>query len=204
MIFERPLFVGAHVDDVELFAGATLCQVASRAMVVAFSKHEGVRPSPRAEHVRSFQDILKVKNWEVGDLKAVCGEFESKRELIAEQLRRARDSFRPTVVVTHQSSDTNQDHQAVYREVLRVFKYKASIICGTFPFNELPAVERRLIKEVKESEVKAKCAALACYKSQKAGRPYFSKNFWTHFHGLWGGLIGVPYAEPFEVVSLIM
>lgn len=207
-IFSRPLFIGAHCDDVELFAGGTLARFAESASVLVFSHHSGGlgEYSPDVELDESMK-ILGVNPRRVYSLRfdACTGVFEIQREKIAGNMRFVLENENPDVVITHQSSDTNQDHRLIYREVLRVFKSKCSILCGCFPNNDLPAAPRSLFVKLKWDNIDDKMRALDCYKSQqKMQRLYLKgKNLITQAE-FWGSMINEKYAEAFEVVRLVV
>lgn len=210
--FQRSLFIGAHVDDVELFAGGTISRCVREGCgvgVVCFSRHKGVMESPPNEFALSM-DVFGVgpmMSW-CDDLMAVQSgpnSFNARRGEISDCLRKWRDSFQPTIVVTHQSSDTNQDHQQVFNEVLRIFKGYCSIICGCFPSNDIPAAERNLLVELTEEDIKRKTEAVMRYDSQRAEhRNYLHSSVLFGQACYWGSLCEKRYAEQFEVVRLIV
>lgn len=203
-LFDRPLFIGAHVDDVELFSGATIHRFRKNAHVLAFSKHLGICLAPLHEFKDSMKE-LGVSHIECQDFMACQNGIESftyKRQEIANILL-AYYRLGPSVVVTHQSTDTNQDHKAVHDEVLRVFKGQCPILCGTFSANDVPMADRRLFVEVSLENIHQKVRALNCYASQRRGyRGYLSKDGVSAEAKFYGNKIGCEYAEAFEVIQL--
>lgn len=207
-LFERPLFIGAHSDDIELFAGGTLARFAESASVLVFSHHGGGVGvfSPHEEMMAAMKIFgIDTKRFISYGYRACTGEFESGREIIAERMKVIFDFYKPDIVITHQSSDTNQDHQLIYREVLRVFKDKCSILCGCFPSNDLPPAKRSLFIKLTKDQVDKKMAALMCYESQrKIHRTYLLREVLYEQMKFWGSLVNSIYAEPFEVMRLIV
>ena len=199
-LFARPLFVGAHMDDIELFAGATLARFEKNARCLVFSTHDGLPTAMPEREVEKGKKLYPDAIWQVCTFDAVDGTFQREREPLAELLR---EYGRPSVVITHQSSDTNQDHRTVYEEVVRVFKGKVPILCGSFPNNDLPAVQRTFFVTVTKYLIQRKLQALANYESQRVnGRTYFDEALVLSQARVWGSLIGEDFAEAFEVVRL--
>jgi LmbE family N-acetylglucosaminyl deacetylase len=209
-LFERILFVGAHVDDVELFAGGTIARFAENARVIAFSHHKGVRPSPPEEFQESMR-ILGVhpKRQVAHDLPA-CQDppesFSNYHKWMYDELVRVGNVYQPTLVVTHQSTDTNQDHKFVHELVLRVFKRASSIICGEFWYNDFPPASRCLYVDVEGDCLLRKVEALNCYASQRVpgGRPYFNQERTVERARAHGERVHCEFAEAFEVIRLCL
>lgn len=206
LIFDRPLFVGAHVDDIELFAGALLAKTAMTARVLVFSHHESVIPSPHRELKMSMGVVdIGPARFAAYELPACNGSFQERRDFIYMQLEAERTVFQPTCVITHQSNDTNQDHQQVFAEVLRVFKKKVSIIGGCFPHDDMLSSTKNLFVPCTAGNLAKKMSMLQCYKSQTApNRPYMYTEYWYAYMRAWGYECGAEFAEKFEVIQLIL
>lgn len=201
-LFKRPLFVGAHVDDVELFAGGTIARFASDCRVLAFSRHRGVYESPPEEFADSM-DVLGVEQFKTLDLQA-CQPGEASmmwnRDALYDTLAEYKDWA--TIVVTHQSTDTNQDHKQVHDEVLRCFR-GTPVICGAFPYNDVPMADRRFFVRLAVEHVNMKRWALDKYESQRmVYRQYLTKDAILAQLRFWGQLANCEYAEAFEVVRM--
>lgn len=207
-LFSKPLFVGAHTDDIELFAGGTVARFAHLSFLVAFSQHAGKGNylSPTEEAFEAAKCLgLHKSQIVIGTLPACQKPPESffdHRVWIADTLREALAFHSPSIVITHQSTDTNQDHKFVHDEVKRVFK-NIPIICGCFPANDIPAADRRLFVKLDYKQTRAKVEAVKAYESQRADhRQYLSEGNILHQLRFFGSLIGTEYAEAFEVVRL--
>ena len=125
---ERILFVGAHCDDVELFAGGLLARACFAAQACRRARLQ--RPSRRARRSRggagagaSSLDNLAWLRAESGtDVRDHCGSmlpacrgaFEAERGKLYAAMEALRDDY--DLVVTHAPTDTNQDHQQVAKE----------------------------------------------------------------------------------------
>jgi LmbE family N-acetylglucosaminyl deacetylase len=120
------------------------------------------------------------------------------------QLDKVMHRCHPTVVVTHQSTDTNQDHKFIHDLVRRVVRRRASIICGSFYYNDIPIANRQLFVELDQFQVQAKVNAVQCYESQYLGRQYLSPNA-IHTQAKFYGLsAGCEYAEAFEILRMVV
>ena len=212
-IFERLLVVGAHIDDPEFLAGGTLSRFGARAKVtvmgVADVKHldEDYDRNVSMEYGRAMS-ILGVENYDLPEtlLRSSRPGVESylfNRDGIQKQLKDAWKEFNPTVVVTHQSGDTHQDHAVVRDEVVRYFKSRCPILLGYQPWNDLEFPRRHFFVELSAHDMGIKLEALNQYQSQmKNMRGYFDEECQLAQAKLAGGMIGCLYAEAFEVVRL--
>jgi N-acetylglucosamine malate deacetylase 1 len=210
-IFERVLFVGAHVDDIELFAGGLLCATADRAMTLTFSCHGSVLEADRVamaeqEHLSNMVLAgVPADRVVLHGLNACDGSFQSERDFIYQQILSAVRAFGPTLVVTHQPNDTNQDHQQVFGEVVRSCKGLTSIIGGEYPFNHVEGPVPTLFAELNPSHMELKARMIANYRSQQMpGRHYFDASVWMSLAKVRGAQIGKPLAEAFHVVRIVM
>lgn len=208
----RVLFCGAHADDIELFAGGTLarcCRDKVAIRCVVFSTHRSISDSiaARAECVESFEKIfgLSAEQYEIMDLGACNGEFQSRRDEIYSSLRDALESFHPDMVVTHSALDTNQDHQQVAQEVCRVFKSCSSILHGEFLSNDLGNQLKNIYVEISEQDIQKKVYSLQQYKSQMINnRQYFDREAGIGHAKALGRQIGSHFAELFSASRLIL
>ena len=210
----RILFVGAHCDDIELFAGGLLslaCRNGHEVGVLVFSDHRGIVPPETADRAKAEFDTniaelaqmpgAKLRDHSGQMLRACSGEFESERAIIYKSLEQLRDSY--DLVVSHARSDTNQDHQQVATEVARVFKSACSIIAGEFPNNDLGQFTADVHVALAEQDVDAKVRMLARYESQMFdGRPYFAERVVRGLAAVRGSQIRTEHAEAFSVVRL--
>jgi LmbE family N-acetylglucosaminyl deacetylase len=207
----RVLFVGAHCDDIELFAGGLLfssCASRREVGVLVFSDHRGVVDDQTAAKARAeFEKNLAWLRAETGGnvtdhtgtmLQACRGEFESRREEIYLALERLRDTC--DLVVTHAPSDTNQDHQQVAREAARVFKAHATLWGGEFPNNDLADFRPEIFVRLDSRALDAKKTLIERYASQRfGGRTYLDANVARALACVRGSQIREPFAEAFEL-----
>jgi len=213
---ERILFVGAHCDDIELFAGGLLahaCFTGRRVGVLIFSDHRGVLEEAVAAQARDeFRENLAWLRSESGtDVRAHCGPmlpacsgaFQSERGTLYAAMEALRNDY--DLVVTHAATDTNQDHHQVAEEAARVFKAHATLLGGEFPNNDLAGFTPQVYVALAPREIDAKVQMVARYRSQDfGGRPYLDTEVVRALARLRGSQIREAAAEAFMVGRVIV
>jgi LmbE family N-acetylglucosaminyl deacetylase len=213
---ERILFIGAHCDDVELFAGGLLaraCFARRRVGVLIFSDHRGVLDAAAAARARSeFDENLSWLQAEAGIelrnhsnvmLEACRGAFQSERGALYAAMEALRDDY--DLVVTHAPMDTNQDHRQVAEEAARVFKAHATLLGGEFPNNDLGSFMPQVYVALSPRELEAKARMIAHYRSQDfGGRPYLDEHVVRALARLRGSQIRELAAEAFSVIGRVV
>ena len=213
---ERILFVGAHCDDVELFAGGLLaraCFAGRRVGVLVFSDHRGVLDEAAA--ARAHGELLENLAWlraesgtdihdHCGHMLPACrGAFQSERGALYAAMEALRDDY--DLVVTHVSTDTNQDHRQVAEEAARVFKAHVTLLGGEFPNIDLGGFTPQVSIALAPREVDAKARMVAHYRSQNfGGRPYLDSEVVRALARLRGSQIREPAAEAFAVIGRVL
>jgi LmbE family N-acetylglucosaminyl deacetylase len=212
----RVLFVGAHCDDVELLAGGLLfacCASKKKVGVLVFSDHRGIvddatAAQAHAELAANLEWLRQSTGTELIDhtgtmLPACRGAFESRRADIYAALEGLRDDY--DLVVTHAAGDTNQDHQQVSVEVVRVFKAHASVWGGEFPNNDVAGFAPAVFVALGAAAVDAKVRMVERYGSQRfGGRPYLDPTVVRSLARVRGSQIREEAAEAFEVTARVV
>jgi LmbE family N-acetylglucosaminyl deacetylase len=210
---ERILFVGAHCDDIELFAGGLLaraCFGGRRVGVLVFSDHRGVldletAARARAELSENLDCLRSGSNAELRDhsgemLPACRGAFQSERGALYAAMEALRNDY--DLVVTHAPTDTNQDHRQVAEEAARVFKAHCSLLAGEFPNKALGGFTPQVYVTLSARELDAKVRMVGRYRSQDfGGRPYLDADMVRALARLRGSQIREPAAEAFAIVG---
>jgi LmbE family N-acetylglucosaminyl deacetylase len=201
---ERILFVGAHCDDVELFGGGLLaraCFSRRHVGVLVFSDHRGVLNDNLSW--LSAESGGEVRNHSGPMLPACSGAFQSERGALYAAMESLRDHY--DLVVTHASTDTNQDHRQVAEEAARVFKAHATLLGGEFPNNDLGAFKPQVYFALSPRELDAKVRMVTQYRSQDVGgRPYLDAEVVRAQARMRGSQIREPAAEAFTIVGRIV
>lgn len=189
------LAVMAHPDDGELWAGGTLALHARDAAVtLAIPQHEPARMT----EAEIGAAILGVR------LHALPSPVSAAavHDLIT--------GYRPDVVITHPIADVHPDHRQVAATVLAALP-QAVISTGhpqrvytTDTYNSLTldgALHATVIVDITATfEVKAQ--ALAAHSGTQPIAGHFGPMAET-LGRLWGGRIGVPYAEAFTAIPVL-
>jgi len=116
--FRRTLFVGAHLDDIELAAGgiaAQLCVLGADVYWLVLSgsdyqRYDGTKVREKAvalEEGRAAAQVLGVDQLDVRDFPAKDIENHSQ---VVEAIEAVVDQFRPTMIFTHWPFDTHRSH----------------------------------------------------------------------------------------------
>jgi LmbE family N-acetylglucosaminyl deacetylase len=214
---ERVLFVGAHCDDIELFAGGLLAELCYRRThqlgVLVFSDHRGVVSDATATLAREeFAGNLAFLSADSGArlvdhtsllLPACRGAFEAERGQIYAALEGLRNDY--DLVVTHAASDTNQDHAQVAAEAARVFKAHATLLGGEFPSNDLGGFTPQVFVALSGRALSAKVRLISAYSSQRFGdRPYFDEGAIRGLARVRGSQLREEAAEAFTVMGRVI
>lgn len=201
------LALGAHTDDIELGAGATLARLKREGwyiVAIAASRAEGSLPTeyPRdtleKEFIRSMgllgADEVRVLGYPVRRLS-------EHRQDILEDYVRIRREFNPEVVFAHSSNDTHQDHATIYAESVRAFRNR-TLLGYHSPWNERHTVSNFFI-DVTEDDLEVKREMVACYESQvQLGRSYVESDYIGVAARYSGFQSGADLSEGFECISV--
>jgi len=191
------LALGAHLDDCELGAGATLNKFAERGdqiTYVGFSwcgNKELSSECQRAAQILGYGNDVNIYNYPVR-------RFNEHRQDILDDMIKIRDKFSPDLVFTHSSTDNHQDHQIIHQETKRAFK-TSQILGYDMPWNMF---ESYLIcpSAIEERHLEKKIEALMQYKSQHF-RATFDITFIRGLAKVRGVQFKCGLAEAFEVIK---
>ncbi len=218
------LAIGAHPDDIELFAGGTIARLVSMGFqvgVLDLTRGEAAtrgKADLRLEESRAASTILGITERETLDLgDGDLLNTRDNRSLLVNMLRR----MRPQVVMTHHPEDRHPDHRRASELVVdavffsNVGNYpakgerwgvKATCFFHGNTFKAPPAAD--WVVDVSRFLAKKK-EVLGAYRSQfladseDSESTYIaSRSFWEHMERRmrdWGHRIGVEAAEPFSL-----
>lgn len=206
---KRILILAPHTDDAELGCGATinmLVENGNEVYCAAFSACKQSVPPEYPENileteVREASEVLGIKAKNLFLFGYQVRTFNYHRQEILDDILKLRDSIKPDIVFIPSRNDIHQDHYTIAQEAVRVFKF-STLICYELPWNNF-SFETTLFFKLEESHVNAKVKALQCYKSQ-AHRDYMQLEFVRSLAKVRGVQVGVPFAEVFEVVRVIL
>lgn len=214
------LAIGAHPDDIELFAGGTLAHFRRRGARIGLlhlTRGEAAsRGSPdlRAREARAAADVLGASELRILDLgDGGLRDDDRSRAAVIDVMR----SWTPRLVLAQLPSDDHPDHAAAgaiaksawylagIRNVARGADPHRARSLWFFPCHEVPPPQ--FVVTLSPADFETKRAALACYDSQFVRRsdsevstrisdPAFLDGMYARTRA-WGSLVGAQYGEPF-------
>lgn len=203
------LVLAPHTDDGELGCGGSIVKYleqGDRVYYAAFSTADASVPEgfPKNQleiEVREATRILGIAEDDVLIYSFEVRKLNYMRQEILEELIRVREEIDPDIVFLPSSKDIHQDHQTMYHEGLRAFKF-CTILGYELIWNNL-SFETECFIEISEAHLQRKVEALRAYKTQK-GKNYMDEDFIRSLARIRGTQIGKKYAETFEVIRWIV
>jgi len=204
------LAIGAHFDDVELGCGGTLARykreghtvdvyVATRSGYSSFDNTK-IRDSNEA----SQEAIEAIKILGSGGINLHRGEFETfnlkYQDKLNTTIRQIIDTVKADTIFSVGSFDALSDHWALAKSVLHASRHVPRVAfyrCNWYPsevsFNGRLYVDISDFIELKQSAIKA-------YSSEWTRAGYRWSEYFTNLARNDGMVVGVNYAECFEVI----
>lgn len=209
-ITDKTIFILApHTDDGELGCGGTiakLCAQGNKVLYIAFSSCNNsllkeFPPDTLKKEVKKAVAVLGIAPDNLIILDYSVREFKDNRQSILDTMIQLREQYKPDIIFLPSSQDIHQDHQVIYEEGVRAFKY-VTILGYELPWNNLLFKPGLFIK-LGKSEITRKAEALMEYQSQ-LHRPYLDKELIFSQARVRGGQLASIYAEAFEVIRMIL
>ncbi|MFV0307637.1 MAG: response regulator [Desertimonas sp.] len=194
----RVLAIGAHPDDVEIGAGATLAQhvtAGDRVTILTVSPgHLGGDPDRRRGEAEAAAALLGAR-LVFGDLPdTAIPEGGPTIRLIESVL----EDTRPHIVYVHSHHDVHQDHRSVHAATLVAARHVPRILCYQSPSSTLEFRPSLFVPAT--SGLPVKLDAIAEFSSQTETRDYLAPDLLTATARYWGRYGQSCFAEPFELV----
>lgn len=193
------LAMGAHPDDIEIAAGATVTafvQAGHEVSYLVLTDDPNAAPERRAE-ARKAANALGVHASAVDFLGLADGSLVADRATVStirEHLQH-RD-LHPDVVLTHSLADSHNDHTAAARLAHAAFRESVILGFSVHVSAEVSTFSPRLFFEVTPDRAQAKSAALAAFPSQTAR---ITRRSLEDYESEIGRLAGLSRAEGLEV-----
>ena len=205
--FQNVLALSAHTDDMEYGCGALIHRLIKQGAQVTsavFSICEDSVPVGFPDDILLSEMYQAAK--ELGLAKENINVFrypvrklpQYRQEILEELVKLAKIS-QPDLVLTPSSQDIHQDHQVIYQESIRAFRY-ITLLGYELPWNTIAFTASGII-EVTRPDLQAKARAISCYKSQQF-RHYSKFEFFESMARLRGTQQKKEFAEAFEVIRL--
>jgi len=221
------LIVAAHPDDEVLGCGGTIAGLSESGNVRIGILGEGIRSrypehevAPQAELIRLKEDaqaageILGVSQVVFGELPDNC--FDDLPLLdIVKKVEKWVKEFQPEVIYTHHPGDLNIDHTITFRAVLTATRpVIPTPVREIFAF-EIPSSTEWAFQSLTPNfransfvditaTIEQKIQAFKCFRSETRPSPHpRSPEVLRIIAQRWGSVIGVEYAEAFEVIRSV-
>ena len=220
----RNLVIAAHPDDEVLGCGATISNKNKKGdefYVLILGEGSSCRylnPDDPAiakdieVRKRAFEnamDILNIKKHKLNNIK--CGRFDQFPLIeITKEIEMAISYFKPDIVYTHSSTDTNKDHTKVFEATLIATRpFATPCVKSLYSYEVLSSTELQFEKpfipntyqEVDINDLEKKWEALQCYSSEIHEFPHpRSKEMVKALAMRRGSQVGVQYAESFSLI----
>lgn len=206
---KKILIISAHADDMEFGCGATVNKLSDNGVeifsLVLSLNQKGLSSSFDAQSIKkevvSSSEILGIKKENVFIENFENRVFSRDRQKILDVLCDFYRKLKPDLVITTSMDDMHQDHGVAAKESFRAFK-QCNILSYGFDWNRIKN-HVNMYSVVSEKNIKNKIKALEQYKSQQAGRNYFSPDYIRSLALVRGTEIKEEFAETFEVIRLI-
>ena len=210
LAFDRILFAGAHLDDIEFGAGAWAADLAATDCQLRFltlTRHNRAADG----HIQIRRDLdepieaarklgLVADQVSIGSLDGQM--LHDQAQAVREVFLGWRRDFDPEVVVVPAARDIHQDHHVVYAEAVRIFRDRTvlgfEVVRSTLDFRP------NLFVSVSAAALEKKAEAVLCYRSQleQSAGYYFKPEIVRGQAYFRGGQGNKELAEAFEVYFL--
>ena len=190
------LFISSHVDDSDLACGATMADLIERGheihVLTLSTVYEGV------DLLSEWVDSMKV----LGVHSTFAMGFKTRHfHESYDEILQSLFSFKGyDFIFAPSAEDFHSDHSTVGRACERVFK-NDNLITYQHPWNSRE-LKYNYFVQLEKRHIDKKIEALACYKSQ-AHRNYMNPDYILANAVNTGAMVGLKYAECFNVVNMI-
>ena len=199
----RVLAVGAHPDDIEIAAGATLSKMRDAGYqitgLVMTCGEKGGRAEARPKEAKSGGEFVGLDNVQV--LSFTDTRLSADMVKITEAIHSLIEKIQPDIIFTHSVHDLHQDHQTVYDATLRAAHlFRTTILCYESP-SVTEDFHPTYFIDV-EKYVNVKIHAIRKHWDQHK-KPYTKANLVRGKLAYRGAQANVDFAEGFEVARMI-
>ena len=208
-MLEKHLFIGAHPDDIEFGAGASIAKSTSlgidchtlvfsdcRETLTDVNDSPGKIISESVQALRCLGVQSKNMNWKAFPLRR----FNEKRQEILDVLIAEYREIEWGRIYIPNTFDIHQDHTVTSQESIRAFKF-TSLFGYELPWNNLD-MDIKAFNPVNEEFVNKKIEALSKFNTQK-DRFYSDESKIRSVLEFRGLQIGMKYAEGFQLIRHI-
>ncbi len=196
----RVLAIGAHPDDIEIGCGGSLLRHKAngdRICILTMSNGEQIGKSAnQTDEVTNVAKKLRSR--------LIIGNFQNlaitKNPETVNLIKKAIDSFNPTVIYTHSANEAHQDHRNVHLATLAAAKSVPALYCYQSPTATVD-FHPGLFIDISEF-IGEKVKLVSLYKS-KVNRDYLQEDVIRSTARYWGRFCNLKEIEPLEVIRAI-
>jgi LmbE family N-acetylglucosaminyl deacetylase len=205
---KKVLILAPHTDDGELGCGGTINRMIEEGSEVYYLAFSACEQSVLKEfpsdilitEVKAATSKLGIQAKNLILLKYEVRTFNFRRQDILNDMIYYRNLIKPDLVFMPCSNDVHQDHETIYKEGIRAFKF-CSILCYELPWNNF-SMNTSMFVKLEDHHIQAKADALMLYKSQ-SHRPYANEIFLKSLAITRGTQVETKYAEAFEIKRIL-
>lgn len=195
------LIIAPHADDAEAGMGAVIHRLvkSNNIHLIVLSLPPRVdRIEVRLEMYEALEN-LGVKTSQVTEFNMDPQNFP--RQGVLQLLYDYNRDHRPDIVFLPNSRDVHQSHQIAFEEGRRAFKH-STLLGYEMPWNSF-GFDNQVYIQVTIDDLTAKVKSINNYRTQM-DREMFRNNQSLNLAAVRGQQIGVPYAECFEAIRIIV
>ena len=202
------LFIGAHPDDIEFGAGATIAKARSQGIncrsAIFSDCHESLDSQVGLDFIlqesREAHSVLGVSDESISIFDFPVRNFSTHRQQILQSMIDDFSNVTWDKVFIPNRNDIHQDHSVISTEAMRAFKF-STILGYELPWNNFIS-NVNYYNLISQSNLQAKIAAISCFNSQ-ANRFYSGAEKVTTTLRFRGLQVRQEYAEAFEIYRFI-
>ncbi len=198
----RVLAIGAHPDDIEIAAGATVAKLQDCGHqvygLVMTQGEQGGNAAIRPGEARSGASFLEMMSIKV--LNFTDTHLQDQSVDLVNAIEAVVSEFNPDIILTHSAHDIHQDHQAVHEATMRAGRNRSTILCYESPSTTQEFIPTFFVDVTAYVEVKL--AAIRTHWDQR-NKPYMKEEQVRGKLAFRGGQAKIQYAEGFEVQRLL-
>ena len=209
--FERALFAGAHLDDVEFGCGGSIAKYLRNTDVRFLTLTKKTRAADGAiQIVREVSEAfaaaeklgLSAEQVAIEDLDGQILQYQAQE--VREVFLRWRREFDPDIVFVPAREDIHQDHHVVYEEAIRIFRDRT--VVGFEVVRSTLSFRPNFYVEITGEQLHRKTEAVMDYQSQldpaQSAAYYFKPEIIRGQALFRGGQCGRELAEAFEIYTM--
>lgn len=195
---KKILLIGAHPDDLEFGMGATMFGLDS-VDVVVLSDTVNVNGEKIIGDFRASMDLYGFSHKMFREPQVM--EFYNYEDKIKNILFKEKQEFKPDIVFCPSFRSHNLDHRYTAAYVKNVFQEQSVLMYEVIrgDYEHKPNVW----SSISQNQLDIKLGALGKYTTQKS-RPYMNAEAIIAMARFRGAQVGVPFAETFEAVRIVV